>query len=84
LEQLESLPEQQGKVDGFIADNGCISEDNVESLLEYHILPSINSQREKQNQKLKERFAEPEPLPEKADCVTEMKCRFQAKEGRKL
>lgn len=84
LEQLESLPEKLEKVDGLIADNGYFSEDNVKECLDHHILPSISSRREKHNKSLKERFAEPNPLPNDADAVTEMRYRLQTKEGREL
>lgn len=84
LDNLASLPEELGKVDVLIADNGYFSENNVEKCLEHKISPNISSQRDKHNKSLKERFAEPEPLPYNADSVTEMQHRLQTKEGREL
>lgn len=84
LESLNALPKQLGTVDGLLADAGYFSEANVESCLEETILPFISAHRDPHNRSLKERFAEPGPLPADADAVTQMTHRLQTKEGRAL
>lgn len=84
LETLQSLPEKLGTVDHLLADAGYFSEANVDSCKEEEILPFISVKRDKHNQSLKERFSEPEPLPETADAVESMKHRLQTQEGRAL
>jgi len=84
LESLKALPEQLGTVDGLLADAGYFSTANIESCLEETILPFISAHRDEHNRSLKERFAEPGPLPADADAVTQMTHRLQTKEGRAL
>jgi len=84
LETLKSLPEKLGTVDHLLADAGYFSEANVDSCQEEKILPFISAHRDKHNQNLKERFSEPEPLPEDTDAVETMKHRLQTQEGRIL
>jgi IS5 family transposase len=68
----------------LLADAGYFSEANVESCQEETILPFISAHRDKHNPNLKERFSEPEPLAEGADCVEAMKHRLQTQDGRAL
>lgn len=84
IEALEALPESLGTVDTLLADTGYFSQANLEHCLEHEILPYISTRRDEHNQSLKERFAEPDPLPENADAVTEMKHRLKTKAGRAL
>lgn len=84
LEALNSLPEKLGAVEALLADNGYFSQANVELCLDKKVLPYISTGRDKHNQSLKERFAEPDPLPENADAVSEMKHRLKTKSGRAL
>jgi hypothetical protein len=84
LEALKALPAQLGTVDGLLADTGYFSEANVESCLEEKILPFISAHRDKHNQSLKERFAEPGPLPEDADALTQMTHCLQTQAGRAI
>jgi transposase len=84
LAALSVLPESLGTVDALLADTGYFSQTNVERCLEQEILPYISTRRDGHNQSLKERFAEPDPLPENADAVTEMKHRLKTKAGRSL
>jgi transposase len=84
LEVLKALPETLGRVDGLLADAGYCSEANVESCLEEEILPFISAHRDKHNQSLKERYAEPAPLPEEADGMTQMRHRLLTQAGRAL
>ncbi len=84
LENLGVLPEDLGKVDALVADNGYFSETNVKKCLGHEILPYISCQKDRHNKSLKERFAEPEPLPSNADSVTAMRYRLKTKAGRDL
>ena len=84
LESLTGLPKNLGIVDGLLADAGYFSEANVDSCLEEEILPFISVNRDAHNQSIKERFAEPEPLSESADTVTQMKHRLKTQAGRAI
>jgi hypothetical protein len=84
LESLTALPEDLGTVKSLLADAGYFSEANVESCLKEGILPFISVSRDGHNQSLNERFAEPAPLPEGADTVTQMKHRLKTQAGRAI
>ena len=84
LAALCTLPEALGKVDRLLADAGYYSATNVGRCLEQEIQPYISSQRDSHHQSLHERFAEPEPLPDDADAVAEMKHRLKTQDGRAL
>ena len=84
LAALNILPERLGTVDALLADAGYSSETNVDQCLKHNILPYICTGRDPHNQTLKERFAEPTPLPDDADGVTQMKHRLKTREGRAL
>ncbi len=84
LQNLAALPEKLGMVDALAADTGYFSEGNVNSCEQAHIVPYIAAERDKHNQPLKERFSQPQPLPENADPVTTMRHRLKTLEGKKL
>jgi len=84
LAALATLPERLGTVDALLADAGYSSETNVDQCLKHKVLPYICTGRDTHNQTLKERFAEPTPLPDDADGVTQMKHRLKTREGRAL
>ena len=84
LAALSSLPETLGKVNTMLADAGYYSDDNVSSCENSAINPFIPPGREKHNQSLAERFAQPDPLPEDADSVSKMRHKLKTDEGRKL
>ena len=84
LESLTTLPQSLGAVDSLLADAGYFSEANVESCIKEEILPFISAHRDSHNQNLKERFAEPDPLSEEADNVTQMKHRLKTQSGRAI
>lgn len=81
---LKVLPEALGTVNTLLADAGYFSETNVESCVKEKILPFISANRDTHNQSLKERFAEPDPIPEGADPVTQMKYRLKTQAGRAI
>lgn len=84
IEALEALPGSLGTVDTLLADTGYFSQTNLEHCLEHEVLPYISTRRDEHNQGLKERFAEPDPLPENADAATQMKHRLKTQDGRAL
>lgn len=84
LAAVRTLPEALGNIDILVADTGYSSATNVGTCLEHEIQPDISSPRDPHHQSLKERFAEPEPLPDHADAVTEMKHRLKTQDGRAL
>jgi transposase len=84
LQELASLPEDMGKVDSLLTDNGYFSEANANRCQEYGITPVMAQKRERHHLPPVERFAEPTPLPDGADAVTGMKYRLATAEGRKL
>lgn len=84
LQEIETLPEELGKVDTMVTDAGYFSEANVVSCEKQQLVPLIATERQKHNQTFRERFSEPEPLPENTDPVTKMKHRLKTQEGRKL
>lgn len=84
LEKLKTLPKQLGTVDTLLADAGYFSEANVDHCQNSKILPLISTRRDKHNQSLKERFAEPPALAEDAGAVETMKHRLQTRDGRAL
>jgi len=84
LESLTTLPEGLATVNSLLADAGYFSEANVDSCLEEKVLPFISASRDTHNQSLNERFAEPAPLLEGADPVTQMKHRLKTQAGRAI
>ncbi|MFQ5328896.1 MAG: transposase [Thermodesulfobacteriota bacterium] len=61
-----------------------MSENNTEACITKKVVSYISGHRASHNQSLKERFAEPEPLAENADVVTEMAHRLRTKDGQVL
>jgi len=84
LENLETLPEELGKVMELIADSGYFSENNVNACEGRKITPYIPIDRQQHNQPLGERFKEPSPLPDDADSVARMRHRLQTPAGKKV
>jgi hypothetical protein len=82
LEALGNLPEELGQVSELLADTGYYSQANVEACEAAGINPLIAVSREAHNQKLEDRFSEPEPVSETADGITKMRYRSKSKEGK--
>jgi transposase len=82
LDSITVLPETLGAVDTLLADSGYFSEANVKGCEEKEITPYIAPGREGHNQPLSERFSEPPPIADDADCVTRMKHRLKTIAGR--
>lgn len=84
LENLIALPEELGTATELIADSGYFSETNVTACENNKITPYIAADRQQHNQPLWDRFTEPPPLPDNADCVTRMKHRLKTKDGKEV
>jgi transposase len=84
LENLAALPEELGKVGELLADSGYFSEANVTACDDKDIIPYIAVGREQHNQSLWDRFSEPPPLQEDADCVTRMRHRLKTRAGKSI
>jgi transposase len=84
LDCLDALPENLGAVDSLIADSGYFSETNVMHCEKKEITPYISVGREPHNLPLMERFLEPPPVPDDADCITRMKYRLRTIAGKAI
>lgn len=84
LQELVSLPENIGKVDSLLTDNGYFSEANANRCQEHGITPFMAVGRDSHHLSLTERFAKGLPLPDDANAVTRMKHRLATAGGREL
>ena len=84
LKALGELPQDLGRPQAMLADNGYFSGDNVEHCVDEEITPYIAVDREKHHVTIQERAAEPEPPSEPADAVEQMKHRLKTTQGRAL
>lgn len=84
LASLKSLPTELGKISTLLADAGYYSDDNVTTCEHAGLDPFIPPDRNKHNKTLAERFSKPEPLPESADLISEMRYKLKTDEGREL
>jgi transposase/IS5 family transposase len=82
LAQLAPLPENLGQAVQLLADTGYCSEKNVEACEAAGIEPLIAVGRDKHHVGWRERFTEPEPLPDKATPVMRLAHRLKTKAGR--
>ncbi len=82
LDKLAELPDELGKVDELLADNGYFSEANVNACAAQGIEPVIAMGREAHHPSLAERFAQ-DPAAPKNPTPREAMChRLQTKEGK--
>jgi hypothetical protein len=84
LEQLQTLPEELGRIKRLLADTGYASEDNVNACAQAKIQPLIALGREAHHGGLFERFTEPAPLQGRPTPLAAMRYRLQTRRGRKL
>jgi transposase len=82
LAQLSPLSESLGKTTRLLADTGYYSEKNVEACEAAGIEPLIAIGRDQHHPGWRERFTEPDPLPEDATPVARMTHRLKTKAGR--
>ena len=83
LARLGQLPEELGKADTLLADNGYFSEANVEACAGDAITPLISPGRERHHRSWQERFAQAPPEPEDPTALQAMLHRLATPEGRK-
>jgi len=84
LEALAALPEELGRVEQLLTDNGFFSAANVERCVEANIEPLLAAGRDGHHPHWQDRFTEPPPLAEPATAVERMKHRLKTLQGRKL
>jgi transposase len=82
LEKLQALPTGLNSPETLAADSGYYSEKNVNACQDAEIEPLIAVQREEHHPDWKQRFSEPQPLPEGATPVETMKHRLKTRAGK--
>jgi hypothetical protein len=84
LDKIAALPEQLGRPETLLADNGYFSEANVTLCAAANIEPLIAPGRQPHHQPLRERFAAAPPAPENPTPVEAMAYRLRTPQGKKL
>ena len=84
LGKLAELPDELGKVEALLADNGYFSEGNVNACAAAGIDPVIAMGREAHHPTLDERFAGPPPPPKDPTPLAAMDHHLKTPEGKKL
>ena len=84
LNKLDALPEDLGKPEILLADNGYFSDANVMLCAAARIEPLIAAGRQPHHPSLRERFAEAPPAPHNPTPLQAMAHRLQTPEGKKL
>jgi len=84
LAKTGALPEELGKAQTMLADNGFFSEANVNACAAAGIEPLIAMNRDSHHPSLSERFAEAPAAPEDPTPVEAMAHRLKTPEGKKL
>jgi transposase len=84
LAKINALPENLGKADVMLGDNGYFSAANVTACLAAEMEPLLAMGRDPHHQPLSERFAEAPPAPENPMPVEAMAHRLRTPEGKKL
>ena len=84
LARTSALPEELGKVETLLGDNGSFSEANVKACKAAAIEPLLAMGRDLHHPSLSERFAAAPAAPENPTPVEAMAHRLQTPEGKKL
>jgi IS5 family transposase len=85
IDKLKALPKKLGRVRRALADNGYLSEANVEHCAAAKIEPLIAMKRERHDVSWRERFAEDPKAPaDSASAMRQMAHRLKTKRGKKL
>jgi transposase len=84
LDKLAELPDELGKPDALLADNGYFSAANVEACQAAGIDPLIAPGRQEHHPSLDKRFAAAPPAPADPTPVEAMAHRLRTPEGKKL
>lgn len=82
--KLNALPEDLGKADVLLGDNGTFSATNVTACVAAEIEPLLAMGRDAHHPPLSERFADAPPAPENPTPVEAMAHRLQTSDGKKL
>ena len=84
LDALGALPEELGRIEHLLADNGFFSAANVERCAQENIEPLLAAGRDAHHPHWQDRFTDPPALAEPAGIVDRMKHRLKTVQGRKL
>ena len=84
LEQIAALPDVLGQVQTLIADNGFLSQANVQACNEQGIEPLLAIKRDSHHEPVLQRFAPDQPMPQGLDAVAQMAHRLGTQAGRAL
>src|SRR5262245_53549014 len=84
LEKVDALPEQLGRPETLLADNGYFSEANVIACTAANIEPLIATGRQPHHPFWRERFAAPPLAPESPTLVEAMAWRLRTPQGKQL
>ena len=84
LDKIADLPDELGKAEALLADNGYFSEGNVNACAAAGIDPVIAMGREAHHPSLDERFAAAPPPPEQPSPLEAMDHRLKTPAGKKL
>ena len=82
VERMQANPEGLKQPDILLADTGYFSEKNVETCVKAKITPLIAVKCDEHYPKWRDRFTEPEALPEDASSLDTMKHALKTKDGR--
>ncbi len=83
IEQLKVLPDELGRVETLLADNGYFSAANVAGCEAAKIMPLIAMGRQPHYPSLDERFAAAPPAPQNPTAVQAMAHRLKTPDGKK-
>ena len=84
LGKIDALPEELGRPETLLADNGYFSEANVTACVAAGIAPLIAMGRQPHHPSLRQRFAEAPPAPDDPTPVEAMAHRLLTPAGKKL
>jgi transposase len=84
LAKINALPEDLGRANVMLGDNGYFSTANVTACLASGLEPLLAMGRDPHHQSLSERFADAPPAPENPTPVEAMAHRLRTPEGKKL
>jgi transposase len=84
LEKTAALPEQLGRIETLLADNGYFSEANVLACTAANIAPLIATGRQRHHPSWRERFAAAPPAPETPTPVEAMAWQLRTPQGKQL
>ena len=84
LEELAGLPEELGRIERLLTDNGYFSSANVQSCVQANIEPLLATGRDAHHPHWEDRFTQPPPLTEPCSDVERMKHRLKTLQARAL